>query len=75
MVLDKMQLQSVQSECEATEILEAAFIAKLRGKLGLLEENEVSGGTTLIQSEVDSFVELDSRGWLVMELSVDVPPW
>ena len=62
MVLDKMQLQSAQSECKTTEILEAAFIEKLRSKLGLLEENEVSGGTALIQSEVDSFVELDSRG-------------
>lgn len=73
MVLDKMQLQSVQSECQTTEIFEAAFIEKLRSKLGLLEENEVSGETALIQLEVDSFVELDSRGWLIMELSVDVP--
>lgn len=69
----KLQLQSAQNEGEATEIVEEAFIAKLRSKLGLSEEDEISGETALIQLGVDSLVALDLRGWFVKELSVDVP--
>lgn len=69
----KVQLESANSQAEATQIIEVGLIAKLRSKLQLSEDDGVTGVTAPIQLGLDSLVAVDLRTWFVKELSVDMP--
>lgn len=68
----KVQLESATSEAEMAQIIEEGFIAKLRRKLQLSDEDGITGVTAPIQLGVDSLVAVDLRTWFVKELWVDM---
>jgi hybrid polyketide synthase/nonribosomal peptide synthetase ACE1 len=69
----KVQLESASSMHEAAEIVESGFIAKLRNKLQLSEEDTLTRENLLVELGVDSLVAVDLRTWFVKELNVDMP--
>ena len=69
----KSQLQSASSHREVMEIVEAGFIAKIRSKLQLLDEDTVAREVSPMELGVDSLIAVDLRAWFVKEVGVDIP--
>ncbi|KAK2767436.1 Type I Iterative PKS [Arachnomyces sp. PD_36] len=69
----KAQLESVSTTREAIEIIEAGFIAKIRSKLQMSEEDSVTRQIVPSELGVDSLVAVDLRTWFVKEVGVEVP--
>lgn len=69
----KEQLASITTVHEAGTIIEEALIAKIRKKLQLPTDGEVTKDHSLMELGVDSLVAVDLRTWFVKELGVDMP--
>ncbi|PLB48173.1 hypothetical protein P170DRAFT_410869 [Aspergillus steynii IBT 23096] len=69
----KQQLASAGSEEEARGMIEDALLDKVRMKLQLPEDAEVTVDHSLMELGVDSLVAVDLRTWFVKELGVDIP--
>lgn len=69
----KQQLASAASEEEAGCVIEDALLAKVRVKLQLPDNAEVTVDHSLMELGVDSLVAVDLRTWFVKELGVDIP--
>ncbi|KAL4915248.1 hypothetical protein BDW62DRAFT_203848 [Aspergillus aurantiobrunneus] len=69
----KQQLASVGSVQEARGIIQEALLAKVRKKLQLPEDAELTEDHSLMELGIDSLVAVDLRTWFVKELMVDMP--
>ena len=69
----KSQLESASSHPEVMEIVEAGFIAKIRSKLQLLDDDTVAKEVSPMELGVDSLIAVDLRTWFVKEAGVDMP--
>jgi KR domain-containing protein len=69
----KLQLESASSHRDVMEIVEAGFIAKIRSKLQLSDEDTVAREVAPVELGVDSLIAVDLRTWFVKETGVDIP--
>jgi hypothetical protein len=69
----KLQLESASSHRDVMEIVEAGFIAKIRSKLQLSDEDTVAREVAPVELGVDSLIAVDLRTWFLKETGVDIP--
>jgi len=69
----KEQLAAAASADEVAAVVEAGFVAKLRGKLQMSDEAAVAGDDVPAELGVDSLIAVDLRAWFVKEVGVDMP--
>ncbi|GES57118.1 Nonribosomal peptide synthetase 14 [Aspergillus terreus] len=69
----RQQLAAMSSTDDARRIIQEALIAKIRKKLKIPEDVDLSEDNSPIELGMDSLVAVDLRTWFVKELVVDMP--
>ncbi|KAE8358146.1 hypothetical protein BDV27DRAFT_163862 [Aspergillus caelatus] len=68
----KTQLETVTSKEEAIKLIEPAFVAKVRHKLQLPDDEIISRDSMLVELGIDSLVAVELRTWFVTYLGIDL---
>ncbi|KAL3475924.1 hypothetical protein BJX99DRAFT_259001 [Aspergillus californicus] len=69
----RQQLAAVNSVLEVRGVILGALLGKLRRKLQVPEEVDITEEHSLMELGIDSLVAVDLRTWFVKEVAVDMP--
>ncbi|KAF2682692.1 hypothetical protein K458DRAFT_453848 [Lentithecium fluviatile CBS 122367] len=67
------RLASVKSQEEASDVVQDAFLARLRSILMMPKTEVIDPLTSLVELGADSIMAVDIRAWFLKELNVDIP--
>ncbi|CRG87308.1 Nonribosomal peptide synthetase 14 [Talaromyces islandicus] len=69
----KSQIESITSMDDAVEVIEPAFVTKVRRKLQVPVDEALPRDSMLVDLGFDSLMAVDLRTWFIKEIGVDVP--
>ncbi|KAH8726360.1 hypothetical protein GQ44DRAFT_613908 [Phaeosphaeriaceae sp. PMI808] len=69
----RTRLASVKSLAEASDVVQDAFLARLRSILLMPETEVIDPLTSLVELGADSIMAVDIRAWFIKELDIDIP--
>lgn len=72
-VSTRTRLASVKSQAEAADVVQDAFLARLRSILMMTNTEIIDPQRPLVELGADSIMAVDIRAWFLKELEVDIP--